>query len=234
MSAPCILVADDEPAISEMICTSLEMSGYRTRRAANGQIALQMTINDRPDLIILDWMMPMMSGLEVTTRLKRDERTADIPVILLTARAEEDDKVRGLEAGADDYVGKPFSPRELTARVKAVLRRSGTSDTQQLLTASSLEFDPANIECRIKGQTVTMGPTEFRLLEFFLRHPNRVYSRSQLLDRVWGGNVYIDDRTVDVHIRRLRKAISVDDHERMIQTVRGAGYRFSPDFESEV
>ena len=234
MSGGFILVADDEPAISELICTSLEMSGFQTRRAANGQIALQMTINDRPDLVILDWMMPMLSGLEVTTRLKRDERTSDIPVILLTAKAEEDDKIRGLDAGADDYVVKPFSPRELTARVKAVLRRSGGSDTEKPLEASGLQFDPTNLVWRINDQPVTMGPTEFRLLEFFLRHPNRVYSRSQLLDRVWGGNVYIDDRTVDVHIRRLRKAISVDDHERMIQTVRGAGYRFSPDFKSEV
>lgn len=234
MSGGFILVADDEPAIAEMICTGLELAGYRTRKAANGQIALQMIVNDRPDLVLLDWMMPMMSGLEVTTRIKRDERTADIPVILLTARAEEDDKIRGLDAGADDYIVKPFSPRELTARVKAVLRRSGHSEASEGLKASGLVFDTGSLACTINGAAVSMGPTELRLLEFFLRHPNRVYSRSQLLDRVWGGNVYIDDRTVDVHIRRLRKAISVDDHERMIQTVRGAGYRFSPDLNSEV
>lgn len=234
MSGGFILVADDEPAISEMICTGLELAGYRTRKAANGQIALQMIVNDRPDLVILDWMMPMMSGLEVTSRLKRDERTADIPVILLTARAEEDDKIRGLDAGADDYIVKPFSPRELSARVKAVLRRSGHNEASEGLKAAGLVFDTGSLACTINGTAVSMGPTELRLLEFFLRHPNRVYSRSQLLDRVWGGNVYIDDRTVDVHIRRLRKAISVDDHERMIQTVRGAGYRFSPDLNSEV
>jgi len=226
MSAGFILVVDDEPAICDLICTGLEMAGYQTRKAANGQIALQMIINEQPDLVVLDWMMPMMSGPELTARLKREDRTKDIPVILLTARADEDDKIRGLEVGADDYVTKPFSPRELTARVKAVLRRAGTSSTDNL-TVDALTCFPDEQVCRIQGNTIPMGPKEYKLLEFFMRNPNRVYSREQLLDKVWGGNVYIDERTVDVHIRRLRKAISVDNHERLIQTVRGSGYRFS-------
>jgi len=226
MSAGFILVVDDEPAICDLICTGLEMAGYQTRKAANGQIALQMIINEQPDLVVLDWMMPMMSGPELTARLKREDRTKDIPVILLTARADEDDKIRGLEVGADDYVTKPFSPRELTARVKAVLRRAGTSSTDNL-TVDDLTCFPDEQVCRIQGNTIPMGPKEYKLLEFFMRNPNRVYSREQLLDKVWGGNVYIDERTVDVHIRRLRKAISVDNHERLIQTVRGSGYRFS-------
>ena len=212
-----------------MICTSLEMAGYQTRKAANGQIALQMIFNEQPDLAILDWMMPMMSGIELTTRIKRDPLTAEIPIILLTARSVEEDKIRGLEAGADDYVVKPFSPRELTARVKAVLRRSGKGNEDSNLTAGTMVLSPDEQVCRIDNETVSMGPKELKLLEFFMRHPNRVFSRGQLLDRVWGGNVYIDERTVDVHIRRLRKAITMNDHERMIQTVRGSGYRFSCD-----
>ena len=229
MSGGFILVVDDEPAICDMICTSLEMAGYQTRKAANGQIALQMIFNEQPDLAILDWMMPMMSGIELTTRIKRDPLTAEIPIILLTARSVEEDKIRGLEAGADDYVVKPFSPRELTARVKAVLRRAGKGNEDSNLTAGNMVLSPDEQVCRIDNETVSMGPKELKLLEFFMRHPNRVFSRGQLLDRVWGGNVYIDERTVDVHIRRLRKAITMNDHERMIQTVRGSGYRFSCD-----
>lgn len=229
MSGGFILVVDDEPAICDTICTSLEMAGYQTRKAANGQIALQMIFNEQPDLAILDWMMPMMSGIELTTRIKRDPLTAEIPIILLTARSVEEDKIRGLEAGADDYVVKPFSPRELTARVKAVLRRSGKGNEDSNLTAGTMVLSPDEQVCRIDNETVSMGPKELKLLEFFMRHPNRVFSRGQLLDRVWGGNVYIDERTVDVHIRRLRKAITMNDHERMIQTVRGSGYRFSCD-----
>jgi two-component system phosphate regulon response regulator PhoB len=229
MSGGFILVVDDEPAICDMICTSLEMAGYQTRKAANGQIALQMIFNEQPDLAILDWMMPMMSGIELTTRIKRDPLTAEIPIILLTARSVEEDKIRGLEAGADDYVVKPFSPRELTARVKAVLRRAGKGNEDSNLTAGTMVLSPDEQVCRIDNETVSMGPKELKLLEFFMRHPNRVFSRGQLLDRVWGGNVYIDERTVDVHIRRLRKAITMNDHERMIQTVRGSGYRFSCD-----
>lgn len=229
MSDGFILVVDDEPAICDMICTSLEMAGYQTRKAANGQIALQMIFNEQPDLAILDWMMPMLSGIELTTRLKRDPLTADVPIILLTARSAEEDKVRGLEAGADDYVVKPFSPRELTARVKAVLRRSGKALDDTALCAGKMVLNSNEKSCRINDEAVSLGPKELKLLEFFMRHQNRVYSRGQLLDKVWGGNVYIDERTVDVHIRRLRKAITIDDHERMIQTVRGSGYRFSSD-----
>lgn len=229
MSGGFILVVDDEPAICDLICTSLEMAGYKTRKAANGQIALQLIVNEQPDLVLLDWMMPMLSGIELTARLKREERTSDIPVILLTARADEDDKVKGLESGADDYIVKPFSPRELVARVKAVLRRTTPSAQQGGLTVNGLVCNPDEQQCRINGTPLSMGPKEYRLLEFFMKHPNRVYSRDQLLDRVWGGNVYIDERTVDVHIRRLRKALTIDNHERLIQTVRGSGYRFSTD-----
>ncbi|WP_320819810.1 phosphate regulon transcriptional regulator PhoB [Thalassolituus sp.] len=228
MSGGYILVVDDEPAICDLICTSLEMAGFKSRRSANGMLAHQMIVNDRPDLVLLDWMMPMLSGIELTQRLKRDPRTQDLPVILLTARGDEDDRVRGLEAGADDYIVKPFSPREMIARIRSVLRRAGITDNEQALTAAQLMLMPAEQKCQVNKQDVPLGPLEFRLLEYFMRHPNRVHSRAQLLDRVWGGNVYIDDRTVDVHIRRLRKAISIDGHEHLIQTVRGAGYRFAP------
>lgn len=169
-----------------------------------------------------------MSGIELTRRLKRDELTADIPVIMLTARDDEDDRINGLDAGADDYVVKPFSPRELVARVRAVLRRSGNLIDDEPVVADQLSIDRKAQKASIAGQPLTLGPLEFRLLEFFMLHPERVYSRAQLLDRVWGGNVYIDERTVDVHIRRLRKALSVEGQDQMIQTVRGAGYRFSP------
>lgn len=228
MSGGYILVVDDEPAICDLICTSLEMAGFKSRRSANGMLAHQMIVNDRPDLVLLDWMMPMLSGIELTQRLKRDPRTQDLPVILLTARGDEDDRVRGLEAGADDYIVKPFSPREMIARIRSVLRRAGITDNERALTAAQLMLMPAEQKCQVNKQDVPLGPLEFRLLEYFMRHPNRVHSRAQLLDRVWGGNVYIDDRTVDVHIRRLRKAISIDGHEHLIQTVRGAGYRFAP------
>ena len=213
MSGGYILVVDDEPAICDLICTSLEMAGFKSRRSANGMLAHQMIVNDRPDLVLLDWMMPMLSGIELTQRLKRDPRTQDLPVILLTARSDEDDRVRGLDAGADDYIVKPFSPREMIARIRS---------------AAQLVLIPTEQKCQVNKQDVPLGPLEFRLLEYFMRHPNRVHSRAQLLDRVWGGNVYIDDRTVDVHIRRLRKAMSIDGHEHLIQTVRGAGYRFAP------
>ena len=228
MSSGYILVVDDEPAICDMIRTSLELAGFRVRLSANGHLAHQMIVNERPDLVLLDWMMPMLTGIELTRRLKRDELTADIPVIMLTARSDEDDRINGLDAGADDYVVKPFSPRELVARVRAVLRRSGNLVDDEPVTADKLSIDRKAQTASIAGQPVTLGPLEFRLLEFFMLHPNRVYSRTQLLDRVWGGNVYIDERTVDVHIRRLRVALSVEGQEQMIQTVRGAGYRFSP------
>jgi two-component system phosphate regulon response regulator PhoB len=179
-------------------------------------------------------MMPMMTGLELTKRLKREENTAEIPIILLTAKSDENDKINGFDAGVDDYVVKPFSPRELIARIKAVLRRGNADIEGKGLNAGQLVLDRSAKKANIAGNDVNLGPIEFRLLEFFMLHPDRVYSREQLLDRVWGGNVYVEDRTVDVHIRRLRKSISILNHETMIQTVRGAGYRFSAaDFKVE-
>ncbi|MCT7359103.1 MAG: phosphate regulon transcriptional regulatory protein PhoB [Thalassobium sp.] len=231
MSGGYILVVDDEPAICDMIRTCLELAGFRVKLSANGHLAHQMIVNERPDLVIADWMMPMMSGIELTRRLKRDELTADIPVIMLTARADEDDRISGLDSGADDYILKPFSTRELVARIRAVLRRTHALIDDVPVKAGKLSLDRSSQNASISGQPISLGPLEFRLLEFFMLHPNRVYSRAQLLDRVWGGNVYIDDRTVDVHIRRLRKVLSIDDQEQMIQTVRGAGYRFSPSDE---
>jgi two-component system phosphate regulon response regulator PhoB len=233
MASATILVVEDEQAIAEMIMTSLEMAGYQVKRAANGQIAYQMVLDTAPDLILADWMMPMMTGIELAQRLKREENTAEIPIILLTAKSDEDAKIKGFDAGIDDYVVKPFSPRELLARIKAVLRR-GHADTEgKSLIAGQLVLDRSAKKSSIAGQALSLGPIEFRLLEFFMLHPERVYSREQLLDRVWGGNVYVEDRTVDVHIRRLRKSISILNHDTMIQTVRGAGYRFSAeDFQS--
>ncbi|MGC8730944.1 MAG: phosphate regulon transcriptional regulator PhoB, partial [Halothiobacillaceae bacterium] len=180
-----------------------------------------------PDLILLDWMLPGASGLELARRLKKDELTRDVPIIMLTARGEEEDKVTGLEAGADDYITKPFSPRELLARIKAVLRRATPEGESTVIRIDGLELDTGGHRVTAQGQSLEMGPTEFRLLEFFMTHPERVYSRGQLLDRVWGRNSFVEERTVDVHILRLRKALAPSGHDAMIQTVRGAGYRFS-------
>lgn len=222
-----ILVVEDEQAIAEMIVMSLEMAGYAVKRAANGEIAFQMILDTAPDLILADWMMPMMTGLELAQRLKREPSTADIPIILLTAKSDENDKLKGFDAGVDDYVVKPFSPRELVARIKAVLRRGAKEEKNDNLIAGQLCLDRAAKKVKIAEEDLSLGPIEFRLLEFFMLNPDRVYSREQLLDRVWGDNVYVEDRTVDVHIRRLRKNISSLNHDSLIQTVRGAGYRFS-------
>lgn len=227
MAVANILVVEDEQAIAEMIVMSLEMAGYEVKRAANGDIAFQMILDTAPDLILADWMMPMMTGLELAQRLKREPSTAEIPIILLTAKSDENDKLKGFDAGVDDYVLKPFSPRELLARIKAVLRRGGKEEKDENLTAGQLFLDRAAKKVKIAEADLSLGPIEFRLLEFFMLNPDRVYSREQLLDRVWGGNVYVEDRTVDVHIRRLRKNISILNHDSLIQTVRGAGYRFS-------
>lgn len=227
MAVANILVVEDEQAIAEMIVMSLEMAGYEVKRAANGDIAFQMILDTAPDLILADWMMPMMTGLELAQRLKREPSTADIPIILLTAKSDENDKLKGFDAGVDDYVVKPFSPRELLARIKAVLRRGAKEDKNDNLMAGHLCLDRAAKKVKIAEEDLSLGPIEFRLLEFFMLNPDRVYSREQLLDRVWGGNVYVEDRTVDVHIRRLRKNISILNHDSLIQTVRGAGYRFS-------
>jgi two-component system phosphate regulon response regulator PhoB len=222
-----ILVVDDEHAIADMICTSLELAGFHCLRADNAQQAHALIIDEKPDLVLLDWMMPGTSGLELARRLRRHELTARLPLIMLTAKGEEDNRIQGLDAGADDYITKPFSTRELTARVKAVLRRSSTTENEEPLIAGSLTMDRVSRRALGDGKPVELGPTEYRLLEFFMSHPERAYTRAQLLDHVWGGNVYIDERTVDVHIRRLRKALEPSNNDALIQTVRGTGYRFS-------
>jgi two-component system phosphate regulon response regulator PhoB len=222
-----ILIVDDEPAIREMVGFALQRAGFDTLDAADGRQAMNAIADKAPALILLDWMLPDISGVDLARRLKRDDVTSRIPVIMLTARSEENDKIRGLEVGADDYVTKPFSPRELLARIQAVLRRTAPAAEDLPIEAGGLQLDPASHRVTAENLPLELGPTEFRLLHFFMTHPERVYSRGQLLDRVWGQNVYIEERTVDVHIRRLRKALAGKDFDRMIQTVRGAGYRFS-------
>ncbi len=220
-----ILIVDDEAPIREMIMVALEMAGYHCLEAENCTEAHGIIVDQRPDLILLDWMLPGGSGIEFARRLKRDELTADIPVIMLTAKCEEDNKIQGLET-ADDYITKPFSPRELVARLKAVLRRAGTADQNDPIVVEGVTMDPVSHRVTIDGNPSDMGPTEYRLLQFFMTHQERAYTRGQLLDHVWGGNVYVEERTVDVHIRRLRKALG-SEYERLVQTVRGTGYRFS-------
>lgn len=227
MSSKRILIVEDEQPIREMIGFALGSMGYEIDEAGDSRQAQTAIANQRPDLILLDWMLPGVSGIDLARRLKKEELTREIPIIMLTARAEEEDKVHGLESGADDYITKPFSPRELVARIKAVLRRGGPAGEDEMLSANGLNLDTASHRVTSNEANVEIGPTEYRLLEFFMSHPERVYSRSQLLDRVWGSNVYVEERTVDVHIRRLRKALEPYGHEGMIQTVRGAGYRFS-------
>ena len=222
-----ILIIDDEAAIREMVSIALEAAGFDCIQAASAVEGHARIIDDNPDLVLLDWMMPNTSGIELLRRLRRDELTEKLPVIMLTAKGEEDNLVQGLDSGADDYVSKPFSPRELIARTRAVLRRKHPQIPEEIIQVDGLVYDPVSHHVTIGSQPVSMGPTEFRLLGFFLTHQDRVYSRDQILDHVWGGNVYMDECTVDVHIRRLRKALSVDGHEQLIQTVRGAGYRFS-------
>lgn len=221
-----ILIVEDETAIREMIAFHLTRAGHEALQAADCREARRLLVDERPALALIDWMLPDMSGLELTRQLKRDENFEDLAVIMLTARADEHDKVTGLEGGADDYMTKPFSPREMLARVQAVLRRTGAASNaaQQ---AGLLQLDAAAHRVTAHGTEVTLGPTEYRLLSFLMTHPDRVYSRAQLLDRVWGANVYVEERTVDVHVRRLRKALSEHAAEIYIQTVRGAGYRFS-------
>jgi len=226
MSDISILVVDDEKAIRDMIAQSLRREGFSVITAADASEAKAAIVNQRPDLILLDWMLPDVSGIELARQWKRDEMTRELPVIMLTARVDEDDKIRGLESGADDYVTKPFSPRELSARIHAVLRRI-QPEHETRLNVEGLELDMGGQRISANGAAIEMGPTEYKILQFFMTHPERVYSRDQLIDRVWGGNVYIEDRTVDVHIRRLRKALSPSGFDRFVQTVRGSGYRFS-------
>ena len=222
-----ILIVEDEAAIREMVRFAIARAGFDAREAADAHQA-EVLIADRiPDLILLDWMLPGTSGIDLLRRLRRAESTRAVPVILLTARGEEEDKVRGFEVGVDDYVTKPFSPRELVARMWAVLRRASPEGGEDRIELGDLLLDTASQRVRIGGEELHLGPPEFRLLRFFMTHPERVYSRSQILDRVWGGNVYIEERTVDVHIRRLRKALEPSGHDHVLQTVRGSGYRFS-------
>ncbi|MCE9664305.1 phosphate regulon transcriptional regulator PhoB [Halomonas sp. M5N1S17] len=226
MTAKTVLIVDDEAPIREMIAVALEMADYRVLEADNAQTAHAMVVDHQPDLLLLDWMMPGTSGIELARRLKRETATSELPIILLTAKGEEDNKILGLEAGADDYITKPFSPRELVARLKAVLRRSTPKGVEDLVEVEGLQLDPVSHRVSANGKSLEIGPTEYRLLQFFMTHQERAYTRGQLLDQVWGGNVYVEERTVDVHIRRLRKALG-DDHQHLIQTVRGTGYRFS-------
>jgi two-component system, OmpR family, phosphate regulon response regulator PhoB len=222
-----ILVVEDEPAIQELLSLNLQQAGHHPLRAMSVEQAQMLMRETLPDLIILDWMLPGMSGIEFARRLKGDDYSKSIPIIMLTAKSEEGDKVRGLEVGADDYVTKPFSPRELLARVKAVLRRRAPQMTDDPIEVSGLRVDPVTHRVTGNGAMIDLGPTEFRLLHFLMSNPERVHSRANVLDKVWGDRVYVEDRTVDVHIRRLRKALAESGHEEMIQTVRGVGYRFS-------
>jgi two-component system, OmpR family, phosphate regulon response regulator PhoB len=222
-----ILVVEDESAIQELIAINLEQAGQRASRAGSAEQAMEMIQLELPDLILLDWMLPGQSGIEFARRLRGESRTRKVPIIMLTARGEEEDKLRGLETGADDYITKPFSVRELQARIKAVLRRRAPEITDDVIEYHGLKLDPASHRITGKGKDLQMGPTEFRLLHFFLTHAERVYSRTQLLDHVWGDHVFIEERTVDVHIRRLRAALTKSGHQTFIQTIRGSGYRFS-------
>ena len=222
-----ILVVDDEAAIRQMVCLTLTQSGYECVQAADATSAQERLREAPPDLILLDWMLPGISGVDYARRLRSDKLTRDIPIILVTARVEEEDKVRGLDSGADDYITKPFSTRELLARIKALLRRAAPHAAGLPVEVEGLALDPATHRVTARGKGLNLGPTEFRLLHFLMTHPERVHSRERLLNDVWGNNVYVEERTVDVHIRRLRKALVDSGHDRLIQTVRGSGYRFS-------
>ncbi|MCC5858354.1 MAG: phosphate regulon transcriptional regulator PhoB [Ectothiorhodospiraceae bacterium] len=222
-----ILIIEDEAAIREMVEMSLTAAGFQVFQAESGEEGFSLLNEHVPDLILLDWMLPGMSGIDFARRIKKDPLCSDIPVIMLTARGEEEDKVRGLDSGADDFVTKPFSPRELISRIKAVLRRAAPMSSEEVVEVDGLRLDPLSHRVTANDRNLDMGPTEFRLLHFFMTHQERVFTRGQLLDNVWGTNVYVEERTVDVHIRRLRKAIADSGHDRLVQTVRGAGYRFS-------
>ena len=220
-----ILVVEDEPAIQELIAVNLEHAGHRVQRAHSAAEADALIREVRPDLILLDWMLPDVAGTVLARKLRADARSKDIPIIMLTARAQDQDKVEGLDAGADDYITKPFSPKELMARIKAVLRRRSPQLTDDLIDVEGLQLDPGAHRVSSAGKELRVGPTEFKLLHFFMTHPERVYSRMQLLDQVWGDHVFVEERTVDVHIRRLRQALEPTGHDRLSETVRGSGYR---------
>ena len=222
-----VLIVEDEAAIQELIAINLESAGHAVLRASDAEQALTIIRQTLPDLVLLDWMLPGQSGLAIARHLRGNERTRTIPIIMLTAKSAEQDKVLGLDAGADDYVTKPFSPRELLARIKAVMRRRAPQMTDDAVELQGLRLDPAAHRVSGNGLALELGPTEFRLLHFFMTHAERVHSRAQLLDQVWGDHVYVEERTVDVHIRRLRKALEASGHDRLIETVRGTGYRFA-------
>lgn len=224
-----VLVVDDEFAIRDMLRMALEIVDFRCLEAENIQDAHALVVDQRPDIVLLDWMLPGGSGIELLRRLKREEATREIPVIMLTAKTAEDNVIQGLDVGADDYITKPFAPRELIARIRALLRRSSGGESDDQMQVSALVLDGKSRRVFLAEDPLEMGPTEFNLLQFFMSHPERAYTRSQLLDQVWGANVYVEERTVDVHIRRLRKALQTgaSDYSGLIQTVRGTGYRFS-------
>lgn len=222
-----ILVIEDEPAIQELISVNLSFAGHKVLRAFDAEQAQILIRAELPDLILLDWMLPGTSGINLARKLRSDERTRHIPVIMLTAKGAEQDKIDGLESGADDYITKPFSPKELIARIKAVLRRRAPQLTDDIITIGGLKLDPGTHRVFGNDLALNIGPTEFRLLHFFMTHTERVFSRSQLLDQVWGDHVFVEERTVDVHIRRLRKALEPTEHDKHIETIRGAGYRFA-------
>ena len=229
MNEPTVLVVDDETAIRAMLRMALEIADLRCIEADNIHDAFTRVVDERPDIVLLDWMLPGGSGLELLRRLKRGDTTRDLPVIMLTAKTAEDNVIQGLDVGADDYITKPFAPRELIARVRALLRRSSSGQANERMQVSQLVLEGESRRVLIGEEPVEMGPTEFKLLQFFMTHPERAYTRGQLLDQVWGANVYVEERTIDVHIRRLRKALQAPqgDYSNLIQTVRGTGYRFS-------
>ena len=227
--AGAILVVEDEPAIQELIAVNLEHAGHRVLRAASVPEAQTLIRNALPDVVLLDWMLPGTPGIDFARQLRADRRTRDIPIIMLTARAQEPDKVAGLEGGADDYVTKPFSPRELLARIRAVIRRRAPQLGQEVVEVGGMVLDPVAHRVKVRGRNLDLPPVEFRLLRFLATHPERVYTRAQLLDEIWGDHVFIEERTVDVHVRRLREALEPSGHDRLVETVRGTGYRFRSD-----
>jgi len=228
--AASILVIEDEPAIQELIAVTLARNGHTVRRTATASDAYAAVVEALPDVILLDWMLPDGSGPSLARKLRSEARTREVPIIMLTARASDEDKVAGLDSGADDYVTKPFSPRELEARIQAVLRRRTPQLSKEAVEIEGLVLNPATRVVTGGRITLKMGPTEFELLHFFMTHTDRVYGRAQILDQVWGDHVFLEDRTVDVHIRRLREALSPSKHNRLIETVRGAGYRFKSSY----
>jgi two-component system phosphate regulon response regulator PhoB len=224
-----VLVVEDEPQIQELVAVNLQHAGHRVLRAASAEEAEAAIRAELPDVLVLDWMLPGESGVAFARRLRSDPRTRDLPILLLTARAMEADKVSGLEAGADDFITKPFSPRELAARIKAVLRRRAPDLSGDAVEMHGLRLDPAARRVTADGRKLALSPSEFRLLHFLMTHPGRIYTRAQILDHVWGDHVFIEERTVDVHVRRLRKALEPSGHDRLIDTVRGAGYGLRAD-----